>query len=237
MVTQGLRSSTQRIFSVAKAMDDPKALAQALADRSWSKGVSFGLAADLRELPDPRKARIPVLMEACESPSFHGFEDELGRVQGDDALEVGNRIRMCEGDVQQLFVASDDQGEPIYAQWLIDSSNQRALHEVVPQLFPDLGEDETLVEGAYTFVNFRRTGAMADGMHQLLALAASRGARRCFTYVAAGNAPSLKGCARVGFQLDHVRLAMRRLGRRSVVRRAPEAGEREFWNEAVKPSS
>jgi hypothetical protein len=176
-------------------------------------------------------------MKPSEPRSFRGFADELGRVDGDDALEVASRIRMCNAGVEQLYVATDDDGEPIYAQWLIDVTNQKALHVVVPRLFPDLAPDETLVEGAYTFVRSRRTGAMADGMNQLLVEASARGARRCFTYVAAGNAPSLKGCARVGFELDHVRLTRRRLGRRSVVRQPPSPSDRSAWTTAIAPSS
>ena len=235
-MTSRLRSFRDQARTLAKGVGSLRALAQVLARRAWSSEKSFGLVADLSDLPEPRRARVPVLMKPCEPRSFKGFADELERVDGDDALEVASRIRMCNAGVEQLSVATDPGGEPIYAQWLIDVSNQEALHTVVPRLFPVLGPDETLVEGAYTFVRSRRTGAMADGMHQLLVAASTGGERRCFTYVSAGNAPSLKGCARVGFELDHVRLTRRRLGRRSVVRQAPNPSDRNAWTTAVAPS-
>jgi hypothetical protein len=229
-------SLARRLMANVATSEGRAAVVSALANRAWSTSTSFGLAADPRHPPEQRHARVPVRMDRWAPHDFTGFDDELERVTGDDALEVANRIRMCRAGVERLYVATDPDGEAIYAQWLIDSSGQAALHTVVPDLFPPLRSDETLVEGAYTFVRYRRTGAMADGMHQLLTAAAENGATRCLTYVSASNGPSLKGCARVGFDLDHVRLTRRRVGRRSVARRPPEPDDRHRWSQAVAPS-
>jgi hypothetical protein len=112
----------------------------------------------------------------------------------------------------------------MYAQWLIDRTSQVSLHAISNGLFPQLREDEALVEGAYTFVAFRRLGIMAEGMRQLLVKAeAVDGAARCFTYVASANVPSLRGCANAGFELDHIRITQQRVGRRRVRHQAPDA--------------
>jgi len=86
---------------------------------------------------------------------------------------------------------------------------------------------------AYTFMNFRRLGAMADGMRQLLVQSRDAGDRRVFTYVAEDNVPSLRGCANVGFILDHLRYDRRRLGVRRVRRVPPDAASKARWAAAV----
>jgi hypothetical protein len=74
---------------------------------------------------------------------------------------------------------------------------------------------------------------MGDGMHQLLELARGQGAHAAITYVAAGNGPSLRGCANVGFELHHVRVTTRRLGIRRSVRRPLDGESRTAWEEAL----
>ncbi len=58
--------------------------------------------------------------------------------------------------------------------------------------FPNLAPDDWLVEGAYTFVAYRRLGAMGDGMHQLVMAARDAGARRVITYVSEAGVASLR---------------------------------------------
>jgi hypothetical protein len=201
--------------------------------RIWSVGVSFGLRADLDQLPDVRPARIPIRMEPRDPASFDGFADELTRVSGGDTVEIAQRQAYCAAGVRTLYVAIDESGAPLYAQWLVRRDDQAELHQVTNGLFPQLGEGEALVEGAYTFVPARKQGAMADGMSQLLIRAREAGDRKVFTYVAAGNIPSLRGCANVGFVPDHLRRYIRRLGFRSVRRVPIDDAALASWAAAV----
>jgi L-amino acid N-acyltransferase YncA len=139
---------------------------------------------------------------------------ELAKVGSDDVLELVNRRRMCEQGVEALYVARSDSGDAIYLQWLVGPSEQHLLHASVPHLFPHLAHGEFLVEGAYTFAAFRRLGVMSDGMHQLIAAAQALAGTSVLTYVSLGNIPSLRGCAAVGFEPDHVRVTTARMGRR-----------------------
>lgn len=201
---------------------------------TWSSHVSFGLRADLDRLPEVRPARIAVCMEPRDTASFGGFVDELDRVSGGDAVEVVQRQSLCAAGVQTLYVAVDDSGEPIYAQWLVRGDEQEALHRATNGLFPQLGEGEALVEGAYTFVNSRKLGAMTDGMRQLLVRARDSGDQTVFTYVAEGNVPSLRGCAIVGFVPDHLRLDTRRLGLRRTGRVPLDSSSEARWAATVE---
>lgn len=206
-------------------------LARFARRRAWSSDVSFGLRADLDELPEVRPARVPVRMEPRDPGTFSGFKDELARVSG--GVGLAQRQSLCSAQVRTLYVAVDDSGEPIYAQWLVRSHDQEALHRATHGLFPELGDGEALVEGAYTFANFRKLGVMADGMRQLLVRARTSGDRRVFTYVADGNVASLRGCAKVGFVPDHLRLDMCRLGFRRTRRIPLDASSEARWSAAV----
>jgi hypothetical protein len=205
------------------------------ARRTLSVNRAFGLVADPREPTERKPARIPVTMEPHDDPrSFRGFDHELTRVTAADAADVAARRRLCAHGVEVLYVATDDHGAPIYCQWLVDEGTQAALHRAVPQAFPELVGGEGLLEGAYTFVAFRGQKVMADAMHQLLMAAREHGLTKVYTYVTVDNVPSLRGCARVGFGLDHVRVSTIRLGRRTVMRRPPTSDEALQWERAVR---
>ena len=145
------------------------------------------------------------------------------------------RTWMCAGDVRTLYVADGADGRPIYAQWLIRQPDAWRLQDKPPH--DDLADDEVLLEGAYTFVAFRGVGAMADGMGQLLRIACDEGKAAAITYVRDNNIPSLRGCARVGFVLDHVRVNSTRLGRVSSDRAEVGAEARRAWESAVGPTT
>jgi hypothetical protein len=76
---------------------------------------------------------------------------------------------------------------------------------------------------------------MANGMAQLLRIAQAGGARAALTYVAAENATALRGCANVGFALDHLRMNKRRLGRRWSSVHQVDEGSRQLWIAANCP--
>lgn len=229
-----MTSKATSLRSVIRELD-PREIGDILKRRAWSSSMSFGLeCTDPAGAPSPRPAGIPVAMTAHDARSFRGFHDELPGVSGsDDALEILLRMRMCESGVQGLHVASSEDGRPIYAQWLIAPEQQAELHALTHGLFPQLTGGEGLLEGAYTFVAFRKLGAMSDGMHQLLKIAAEKSMTRCITYVSPGNVGSLRGCANAGFTAGHARVARTRLGMRRYAFRPLDDAEREVWRAAV----
>lgn len=213
-------------------LSDRRSLPQLIGEQLWAEKRYLGLRCDLQSLPERRRAKIEVIMQAASTQTFRGFCDELGRVSGPDAYQVMLRIHSCEAQIQTLYVAMADE-RPIYAQWLITATEQAALLAHSPGSYQPLLADEVLLEGAYTFLQFRRMGVMADGMAQLLEFGRAKGAGWAITYVADDNIASLRGCAQVGFQLDHLRLSRRRLGlRRSRTAAVDQAG-RNAWLSAT----
>jgi hypothetical protein len=202
---------------------------RAVAEQSWHTKLFLGLRCDLNAIPDVRPAKLPIEMTRRDTSTFRGFENELERVEGTDYLEVLFRIWSCEAGVQALYAADGREGEPAYAQWIVRPEEQDALHEHAPGRYSRLDPDEVLLEGAYTFRDFRRMGMMNDGMAQLLRIARDDGYASAITYVGADNVASLRGCANVGFTLDHVRHNERRLvRRRSIVDDVDEVAGRHW---------
>lgn len=215
----------------------PLVVAQKIWERTWWTRVFLGLRCDLNALPPLRPAKFEIIMTPCNSHSFSGFRDELEHVKGPEYLDVYRRKEMCEAGVCSLYVAAGPARSPAYAQWLITRENQHLLHQYQPGRYVELKPGEVLLEGAYTFLRFRRTGVMANGMGQLLRIARAHGAHTAFTSVAADNVPSLRGCASVGFTLDHVRSSVRRLGVRSSIVSPPDDHAKQMWQAATAPHS
>jgi hypothetical protein len=204
-----------------------------LAQQAWYTKRFLGLRCDLAALPDVRPAKIPLVMEPVEVERFRGFADELASAKGADYAQLLLRKRLCEAAVSTLYVASSADGRPVYAQWLTRASEQDRLHAHAPSRYPQLDDEEVILEGAYTFTAFRQLGAMRDGMAQLLRIAAAAGAHTAWTYVETQNTPSLRGCADVGFCPDHLRASVRRLGRRTGATRQLRDDEWLLWDRAT----
>jgi hypothetical protein len=204
---------------------------RAAAEKVASRRVSLGLRCDLAKLPAALPGKVPIRMSARDARSYAGFDLELNQAGGIDYLEALLRTWMCASGVPTLYAAAAPDGRPIYAQWLIRKPDDWRLQNKPPH--DELADDEVLLEGAYTFVAFRGVGAMADGMGQLLRIARDEGSAAAITYVRKDNVPSLRGCARVGFVLDHVRVNTTRLGRERSDRRPGEAAAQRAWESAL----
>jgi GNAT superfamily N-acetyltransferase len=101
-------------------------------------------------------------------------------------------------------------------QWLILPRDNPRIRARWGDLFPPLGPDEALLEGAYTAETHRGRGIMAHAMARIAEQAQCLGARWAITFVGAGNLPSLKGCRKAGFAPYVERCESWRLFRRRV---------------------
>ena len=210
----------------------PSLAAKTMLEQLWYTKVFLGLRCDLETLPEVRPAKIAVAMEPRSTDTYDGFEEERRRARGEDYLEVLLRIGLCDAGVPTLY-ASELDDAPTYCQWLIRAADQDVMRAHASGRYPHLADDEVLLEGAYTFLAFRRMGVMADGMAQLLRIARDEGASAAITYVTADNTASLRGCAAVGFTVDHVRRSIRRFGLRRSPAQPLDERTRELWRAAT----
>jgi len=84
-------------------------------------------------------------------------------------------------------------------QWVIPAADNDRLRGFFGNLYPVLGRDEALLEGAYTPEAYRGKGIMGAAMAQVAERASEVGARWVITFVDEQNAASFKGCVRAGF--------------------------------------
>ncbi len=211
-----------------------RVIAKEIRNRLSSRSTEVGLRCDLQRLPPLREAAIPLTLEPCAG-SFEGFAEELERTTGADYGRVLRRMRLHEAGVQTLHVARTEERQPVYVQWLLFEDDRVALDAVAADFWPALGPRDVLLEFAYTFMPFRGMGVMGGAMGRLLRVAADAGATTAYTYVAVDNIASLRGCAKVGFALDHMRDTAVRVGLRRSHIRPPVATERESWEKATAP--
>jgi hypothetical protein len=87
-----------------------------------------------------------------------------------------------------------------YVHWVVSRQDENAGSQVFKSSFPRLGEQEMLLEHAYTFKKYRRNRIMPSVMLKLFQIGRNRGFHRVIVYILEDNVFSLKGCRKVGFK-------------------------------------
>jgi hypothetical protein len=211
----------------------PADLLRRLRDETWSTKRFYRLTCDLQApLPPVRSAKVTTRMEPVDPTTFRGFRDELHRSSSANFVKVLLRVLYCSARLTTLYVSTSD-NDPTYAQWLVTPEEQKRIPRFLPGRYPELEDGELLLEGAYTFERFRGLGLMGDGMGQLVRFARDARGRTLVTYVAENNVPSLRGCARVGFAPDAIRVSVRRGVFRRTAMRPLDPAAKATWDAAV----
>ena len=211
----------------------PAVALREIGARLWSTRIEYELECRLTTLPPRPTARIPVQIYERDPATFDGFERELREARGVTYGQLLRRAEACRAGLVGIHAASSTDGEFLYAQWLLSPANRDRLASIAEGPWRPLSPDEVLLEYAYSFSRARGLGVMADGMGQILELAAAAGAQLAVTYVRTDNVPSLRGCARVGFAPARIAETTYRLGRASHAFRTATLSELLAWDEAV----
>lgn len=160
-----------------------------IAGRIYSNRVSYLLRRDASIACSTPEAKIPIVVR----PLRH---DDIPVILRERPV----RVAALESGLSTCYVATNQENEICYMQWMVDSSQNELVSRQFTGLCPPLGEDEMLLEWAYTFKRFRGLGIMASAMAQISAKGAEAGARWLYTYVAVDNIASLKGCRHAGYR-------------------------------------
>jgi len=190
---------------------------RAVSERLYSNGGSLGLRRDLAvPLPVPT-AKRPIQVRPLAPEDDLSFLDiDRPGLSADQVFARLGQRRILQSGLATCYVAIGPGGTPCYMQWLIPSGENDRVRTCFLNLYPHLGPDEVLLEGAYTPEAHRGQGIMASAMAQIAQRAAHSGARWAITFVDQGNTPSLKGCERAGFVPYLRRVEMYRLFHRVV---------------------
>lgn len=219
----GLRLASRRLFMETQdvlrlcASGQSKVVARAIRTRLRSTTCALGLRRDLTQPHTPPPAKIQLAVRPL-SPRDDLSLLSLESGALDPAVAIGRSAqrRLIEANLPQCWVAIAPDGKVCYMQWLIAPSDNRRIAERWGDLFPQLGPDEALLEGAYTGDEYRGQGIMAYAMSRIAEQALEFGARWVNTFVGVSNVASLKGCKKAGFMPYLQRTESWRLLRRRV---------------------
>lgn len=172
----------------------------AVTYRMYSDSTSLGLRRDLAIPFSGPSAKIPITVRPLTSADDLSALDPEPALSADERLWRLAQLRLLRSGLGICYVAIAPEGKPCYMQWVMPSSENARLRAVFGNLYPALGPDEALLEGAYTPDAYRGKGIMGAAMTQVAERAAEVGARWVITFVDEQNQGSVKGCIRAGFE-------------------------------------
>jgi GNAT superfamily N-acetyltransferase len=172
---------------------------QAARVRLYSVGDALGLRRDL-SVPFPvPPAKIQLIVRPLRPDDDLSFIAATPALASEGASGRLDQSRLLAAALPTCWIAAEPNGTVCYMQWLIAARDNARIQARWGGLFPELQQDEALLEGAYTAESHRGQGIMSHAMARIAAAARDLGARHVITFVHRTNVPSLKGCERAGF--------------------------------------
>ena len=167
--------------------------------RLRSDFVAYGLRRDLSKPFTAPAAKIDLQLRPLAAGETLSFLDPAPGFTSDAEWIRRNQLRIIAAKIPTCWLAIDPDGKPCYMQWLLGSADNPRIRKQWGAVFPRLGPEEALLEGAYTPETHRGLGIMANAMARIAEQARGLGARWVITFVDAENVASLKGCKKAGF--------------------------------------
>ncbi len=171
----------------------------AVAYRVYSDSTSLGMRRDLSLPFLGPNAKIPITVRPLAATDDLSALEPVPGLTADERLWRLAQLRLLRSGIGVCYVAIAPGGRLCYMQWIMPSSENARLRAFFGNLYPKLGPDEALLEGAYTPDAYRGQGIMGAAMAQVAERAADVGARWVITFVDEQNQGSVKGCVRAGF--------------------------------------
>ena len=216
-MSQQLLTRTYDVFKVLAQPHSAAVLGRAVGCRLLSETVAYGLRRDLAVPHVAPAAKVPLLVRPLESGDDLSLLDTAAPDLAPQAvIERLAQRRLLAAKLPTCWVAIGPDEKVCYMQWLIAPKDNARIRSQWGDLFPQLGADEALLEGAYTGDAYRGQGIMAHAMSRIAAAAERFGARWVQTFVGESNVASLKGCKKAGFAPFQRRTEVWRLLWRSV---------------------
>ncbi|MEJ2862382.1 GNAT family N-acetyltransferase [Actinomycetospora flava] len=189
---------------------------RSIGHRVRSSTPSYGLKRDLTAPHETPVAKIPITVRPMIDADVEPILDLHAEVDLTERWERQTRGRLLDSGIGRPYVAVNEDDEPCYVQWLFSSEDNDKVRSFFHGIFPVLGPNEALLEGAFTPVKHQGQRIMSAGMSMIAEKATDLGARYVVTFVGTDNIASLKGCERAGFLPYINRVEKRLMGRRFV---------------------
>lgn len=196
---RGLWARAQDVARLVLSGNLKKAL-WALRYRFHSDSRSLGLRRDLAVRFTPPSAKVPITIRPlAPSDDLSALDPRQPGISSEEMYWRLAQQRLLRSGLETCYVAIDSNGRVCFMQWVIPASENVRLRSTFGNLYPTLGPDEALLEGAFTPDTSRGLGVMSAAMAQIAERAAQSGVRWVITFVDENNVASVKGCLRAGF--------------------------------------
>jgi len=180
----------------------PTILLVQLKRQIYSRGVFLGLEKDLRTDGYHVTSGVDYRLGVASPEDIQEVFENAKRESRESAIELIQRIWFYDAGFHNCYVArTADSNELCYMQWMLSCADSDLIVSSFDGKFPRLGDDEVLLENAYTFEKFRGKRVMPAVELELADIARQKGFKRMITYVREDNIASLKGCERAGFKV------------------------------------
>lgn len=164
-----------------------------------SEFLRYGLRRDITVPHANPPAKIPIsirLLEDRDVPLI--LPERAPELDPRERVLIAWRRSFLKKVPQGCHVAIDERnGKPCYMQWLLPASKNDLILSLGG--FPALGPRESLLENAFTPVEYRGLGIMSAAMALIAERAVIYDATHVLTFVGDDNIASLKGCQKAGF--------------------------------------
>ncbi len=183
--------------------------------RFWTREYTLVLRRDLRVPYQAPAAKIDVHIRKLRQEDIDAFFNN-GNSRQVPAGYLNYLERLLNSGIRYSFVATDQEDNPAFLQWLIPAENNPLLRKEFGQYFPELEPHEVLLDGGLMHQDYRGNGIMADALSRITEMGRDYGATHAITLVETYNTASLKGCHRAGFRPYKLREVKWRFFRESI---------------------
>jgi len=178
---------------------------------------AYGLRRDLSVPFEPAPAKIRLRIRPLQDSDLYKIFGHLAPPSsGEEAYQLYHRLNFLKSGIRTCYVATTEDDQPCYMQWLIAASENEKMKKYFFGLHPPLAPDEALMEDAYTVESFRGQAIMPYAMARIAEQGRELGVRWVITFVNHKNPAAMKGCKRAGFSPFMLRRESWRLFRRRV---------------------
>nr|WP_321224090.1 hypothetical protein [uncultured Psychroserpens sp.] len=117
-----------------------------------------------------------------------------------NSLKEGHRhARLVKAQIPDCYVAVTQENITVYRNWLFKQPQNQQILDYFGPIFPKLTENEAIIEGVFTHLDYRGLRIMPKAICLVLKQDQYKHLNRVMAFVKDHNIGSLKGFYRIGF--------------------------------------
>ena len=177
----------RKINFIFKLIKDAKLafLWNAFLRRLYSEDVAFGFKRELDKEQIKPRVLLPFNTRPCKNSDIDFFLDN----ENDGLIN----------DFETCYVATTKEGVPCFRLWVIGASQNKKLKDIWGRTFPQLLQDEVLIENVFTVPKFRGMGILPAVLYDVCETCKEHGAKYALTFGLASNNNTSRSYHYAGF--------------------------------------